>query len=130
MMYPILCKVRFESLHRVFSARKIWIQIGFSVVANWLIAPFLMVCTVLLIQIRNAHLSKLGLAFAFLPDQSDLRQGLILVGVARCIAMVRSVFFDICKWLLIQSRSSFGTAWLVGMLNTVLYSLPSTPSFN
>lgn len=43
MMYPILCKVRYESLHRVFQSREIWIQIAFSVFVNWIIAPFLMV---------------------------------------------------------------------------------------
>lgn len=45
MMYPILCKIRYESLHQVFSGRKIWKQIAFSVFVNWIIAPFLMVCT-------------------------------------------------------------------------------------
>jgi ACR3 family arsenite efflux pump ArsB len=44
MMYPILCKVKYESLHLVFQKREIWIQIIFSIVVNWLIAPFLMVC--------------------------------------------------------------------------------------
>ncbi|KAJ5621762.1 hypothetical protein N7528_006545 [Penicillium herquei] len=72
MMYPILCKVRYESLHKVFQERAIWTQIAFSIFVNWIIAPFLM----------------LGLAWAFLPDQSELREGLILVGLARCIAMV------------------------------------------
>ncbi|KAB8273044.1 sodium bile acid symporter family-domain-containing protein [Aspergillus minisclerotigenes] len=72
MMYPILCKVRYESLHHVLQARGIWVQIGFSVVVNWIIAPFFM----------------LALAWAFLPDEPELRQGLILVGLARCIAMV------------------------------------------
>ncbi|KAB8217672.1 sodium bile acid symporter family-domain-containing protein [Aspergillus novoparasiticus] len=72
MMYPILCKVRYESLHNVLRARGIWVQIGFSVVVNWIIAPFFM----------------LALAWAFLPDEPELRQGLILVGLARCIAMV------------------------------------------
>jgi ACR3 family arsenite efflux pump ArsB len=43
MMYPILCKVRYESLHRVFKTREIWVQMGFSIVLNWIIAPFLMV---------------------------------------------------------------------------------------
>ena len=43
MMYPILCKVRFESLHHVFKSRQIWIQIAFSIVVNWIIAPFFMV---------------------------------------------------------------------------------------
>lgn len=43
MMYPILCKVRYESLHHVFKTRQIWIQIGFSFIVNWIIAPFFMV---------------------------------------------------------------------------------------
>lgn len=43
MMYPILCKVRFESLAEVFSHRGIWKQVGFSVFVNWIVAPFLMV---------------------------------------------------------------------------------------
>ena len=43
MMYPILCKVKYETLHQVFRKREIWIQIGFSIVMNWLVAPFLMV---------------------------------------------------------------------------------------
>lgn len=43
MMYPILCKIKFETLHLVFRKREIWIQIAFSVVMNWLIAPFFMV---------------------------------------------------------------------------------------
>ncbi|KAK9235577.1 sodium bile acid symporter family-domain-containing protein [Lipomyces kononenkoae] len=72
MMYPILCKVRFESLHDIFRERKIWIQIAFSLFVNWIIAPFLM----------------LALAWAFLPDKPELREGLILVGLGRCIAMV------------------------------------------
>ncbi|PHH91693.1 hypothetical protein CDD83_10610 [Cordyceps sp. RAO-2017] len=72
MMYPILCKVRYESLHELLSQRGMWKQICFSLVVNWILAPFLM----------------LGLAWAFLPDRSDLRIGLILVGVGRCIAMV------------------------------------------
>ncbi|KAF1996911.1 arsenical-resistance protein [Amniculicola lignicola CBS 123094] len=72
MMYPILCKVKYETLHRVFQQRAIWVQIGFSILINWIVAPLLM----------------LGLSWAFLPDKSELREGLILVGLARCIAMV------------------------------------------
>lgn len=43
MMYPILCKVRYESLHHVFRTRQIWIQVAFSIFVNWIIAPFFMV---------------------------------------------------------------------------------------
>ncbi|KPI40452.1 Arsenical-resistance protein Acr3 [Cyphellophora attinorum] len=72
MMYPILCKVQYETLHQVFAHRQIWVQLGFSIIVNWIIAPLLM----------------LGLAWAFLPDKPGLRNGLIFVGLARCIAMV------------------------------------------
>lgn len=72
MMYPILCKVRFEKLHLLLKTRFLWTQIAISFVLNWIIAPLLMV----------------GLAWAFLPDRKDLREGLIFVGIARCIAMV------------------------------------------
>ncbi|KAJ5678159.1 uncharacterized protein N7477_003792 [Penicillium maclennaniae] len=72
MMYPILCKVRYETLHRTFRSKKLWIQVAFSVVVNWLVAPFFM----------------LALSWAFLPDERGLREGLIIVGIARCIAMV------------------------------------------
>ncbi|KAI5248136.1 arsenical-resistance protein ACR3 [Aureobasidium subglaciale] len=72
MMYPILCKVQYETLHLAFKTKQLWIQVGFSIIVNWIVAPFLM----------------LGLSWAFLPDESGLREGLILVGVARCIAMV------------------------------------------
>ncbi|KAJ2906087.1 arsenical-resistance protein [Zalerion maritima] len=72
MMYPILCKVQYERLHEVFRQREVWVQLGFSILVNWLIAPLFM----------------LALSWAFLPDEPHLRQGLILVGIARCIAMV------------------------------------------
>ena len=87
MMYPILCKVRFETLHRSFKTKALWIQIGFSIVLNWIVAPLVMVCGIFL-ELIIADILKLGLAYAFLPDKDDLRDGLILVGIARCIAMV------------------------------------------
>lgn len=43
MMYPILCKVRFETLHHSFREKNLWIQVGFSVVVNWIVAPLFMV---------------------------------------------------------------------------------------
>lgn len=72
MMYPILCKVRFETLHLLFKTKELWKQIGISFVLNWIVAPLFMT----------------ALAWAFLPDRQELRDGLIFVGVARCIAMV------------------------------------------
>lgn len=44
MMYPILCKVQYETLHHAFRQKQLWIQVGFSIIVNWIIAPFLMVC--------------------------------------------------------------------------------------
>ena len=72
MMYPILCKVRFESLHLLLRSRDLWIQLLISFILNWIVCPLLMT----------------GLAWAFLPDRPELREGLIFVGIARCIAMV------------------------------------------
>jgi len=43
MMYPILCKVRFEELDLVFRDKRLWKQLGFSFVVNWIIAPLVMV---------------------------------------------------------------------------------------
>lgn len=86
-MYPIICKVHFENLHRSLKRRSLWIQVGFSIVVNWVIAPLFMVRlhpSIPSILIEN----WLALALAFLPDKEDLREGFILVGVARCIAMV------------------------------------------
>lgn len=47
MMYPILCQVKYETLHNLVRDKNLWKQIGFSVVVNWLVAPFFMVRFVL-----------------------------------------------------------------------------------
>lgn len=73
MMYPVLCKVQYEILGRmVFQTGEAGKMVAFSLVLNWIVGPALMT----------------GLAWATLPDLPGFRTGVILVGIARCIAMV------------------------------------------
>ncbi|KAK0223497.1 sodium bile acid symporter family-domain-containing protein [Armillaria fumosa] len=74
MIWPALAKVQWERLPDLFRKRNIWLHLAISFVLNWIIAPFIM----------------LAVAWMTLPESSMERErkGLLLVGVARCIAMV------------------------------------------
>ncbi|MDQ3647676.1 MAG: ACR3 family arsenite efflux transporter, partial [Actinomycetota bacterium] len=100
MMYPVLAKVRYEQMGRLTGEKPL---IAASLALNWVVGPLLM----------------FTLAWLFLADQPEYRTGLIIVGLARCIAMV-------LIWSDLAQADNQATALLVAinsLFQIVAYSL-------